>query len=93
MKIVPTAIEQQINRVDRQPSLAIGISCGLLAFWSFYRVLWSLYLAVTYDFLFGSLVFGVVLWGVIGTVAAIAAVGFITRYRTPAADTNEPNQS
>ena len=92
MKIVPTAIEQQVNRVDRQPSLAIGISAGLLAFWSFYRVLWSLYLAVTYDFLFGSLIFGVLFWGVIGTAAAIASVAFITRYRNAGSDTNEPKQ-
>jgi inner membrane protein involved in colicin E2 resistance len=80
MKIVPTNIEQQINRVDRQPSLVIGIVCGLLAFWCLYRVLWSLYFAMTYDFLFGSLVFSIVLWGVIGVVAAIAATGFLTRY-------------
>jgi hypothetical protein len=92
MKIVPTAIEQQVNRVDRQPSLAIGISAGLLAFWSLYRVLWSLYLAVTYDFLFGSLIFGVVFWGVIGAAATIAAIAFLNRYRTPNTDTNETNQ-
>jgi hypothetical protein len=92
MKIVPTAIEQQINRVDRQPSLASAISCGLLAFWSFYRVLWSLYLALSYNFLFGSLVFQVALWGVIGTAAAIAAVGFLTRYKSGAAQTDETDR-
>jgi hypothetical protein len=80
MKIVPASVEQQINRVDRQHSLIIGISCGLLAFWSAYRVIWSLYLALTYNFLFGSLAFGVVLWGVIGAAAAIAATGFLTHY-------------
>ncbi|MFG1932210.1 hypothetical protein ACGFK1_16430 [Mycobacterium sp. NPDC048908] len=89
MKIVPTAIEQQINRVDRQPSLAIGISCGVLAFWSLYRVLWSLYLALTYDFLFGSLVFQIVLWGAIGAAAAIAAAGFLARYKADVADTDD----
>lgn len=31
MKIVPASIEEQINRVDRQQSLYIGISTGLLA--------------------------------------------------------------
>ncbi len=92
MKIVPTAIEQQINRVDRQPSLAIGISCGLLAFWSLYRVLWSLYLAMTYNFLFGTLVFQIVLWGAIGAAAAIAAAGFLTRYKAHPADTNEADR-
>jgi hypothetical protein len=80
MKILPTSIEEQIDRVDRNRSLIIGISAGLLAFWSIYRVLWSIYLSLTYDFLFGSLVFSIVLWGVIGVVAAIAATGFLTRY-------------
>jgi hypothetical protein len=80
MKIVPTPIAQQIDRVDRQYSLAIGISTGLLAFWSIYRVIWSLYLAVTYDFIFSALVFPIILWGAIGAVAAIASIGFVTRY-------------
>jgi hypothetical protein len=85
MKIVPAPIAQQFDRVDRQYSLYIGISTGLLAFWSIYRVIWSLYLALTYDFIFGSLVFPIVLWGVIGVVAAIISVGFVTRYRTGSA--------
>jgi hypothetical protein len=80
MKILPANIEEQIDRVDRNRSLIIGISAGLLAFWSFYRVLWSIYLSLTYDFLFGSLVFSIVLWGVIGVVATIAATGFLLRY-------------
>jgi hypothetical protein len=80
MKLLPANIEEQIERVDRNRSLYIGISAGLLAFWCVYRVLWSIYLSLTYDFLFGSLVFSIVLWGVIGAVAAIAATGFLTRY-------------
>jgi hypothetical protein len=80
MKLLPPSIEQQIDRVDRTRSLIFGISSGLVAFWCLYRVLWSIYLTLTYDFLFGSLVFSIVLWGVIGAVAAIAAVGFLTRY-------------
>jgi hypothetical protein len=43
-------------------------------------VLWSIYLSIAYDFLFGSLVFSIVLWGVIGVVATIAATAFLTRY-------------
>jgi hypothetical protein len=35
---------------------------------------------MTYNFLFGTLVFSIVVWGVVGTVAAIAAVGFYNRY-------------
>jgi inner membrane protein involved in colicin E2 resistance len=80
MKILPTNIEEQIDRVDRNRSLIIGIGAGLLAFWSLYRVLWSIYLSLTYDFLFGSLVFSIVLWGVVGVAATIAATGFLTRY-------------
>jgi hypothetical protein len=80
MKLLPPSVEQQIDRVDRTRSLIVGIGSGLLAFWCLYRVLWSIYLTLTYDFLFGSLVFSIVLWGVIGAVAAIAAVGFLTRY-------------
>ena len=80
MKILPANIEEQIDRVDRSRSLIIGISSAVLALWCLYRVLWSLYLMATYDFLFGSLLFSVVLWGVIGAVAAIAATGFLTSY-------------
>jgi len=80
MKFLPPSVEEHIDRVDRNRSLIIGISTGLLAFWCIYRVLWSIYLSLTYDFLFGSLVFSIVLWGAIGAAAAIAATGFLTRY-------------
>ena len=80
MKILPANIEEQIDRVDRNRSLIIGIGSAVLALWCLYRVLWSFYLMMTYDFLFGSLLFSVVLWGVVGAVAAIAAFGFLTRY-------------
>ncbi len=80
MKILPPNIEEHIDGVDRNRSLIIGISTGLLAFWCLYRVLWSIYLSLTYDFLFGSLVFSIVLWGVIGVAATIAATSFLTRY-------------
>jgi hypothetical protein len=80
MKLVPASIEEQINRVDRQRSLYFGISAGLVAAWSLFRLIWVLYLALTFDWLFGSMIFQVVLWGAIGAVAGIAAVGFLTRY-------------
>lgn len=91
MKILPASIEQQIDRVDRTRSLIAGISFGLLAFWSFYRVLWMLYMTIAYNFLFGSLMFSIVLWGVIGAVAAIAAVAFLTRYNR-AGEPAEPDE-
>jgi hypothetical protein len=80
MKIVPTSIEEQINRVDRQRSLYIGISAGLVAAWSLFRLIWVLYIGMTFGWFLGSMVFQVVLWGVIGVVAGVAAVGFLTRY-------------
>ncbi|MEZ0051491.1 hypothetical protein ABIA30_002499 [Mycobacterium sp. MAA66] len=78
MKIVPAVLEQHINRFDRQQSRIIAISSGLLALWSAYRVAWALYLSVAYDFLFGTLVIQVAIWGVIGAVAAISAFAFYT---------------
>jgi hypothetical protein len=81
MKIVPASIEEQINRVDRQRSLWIGISAAVLAAWSILRLLWLLYIGLTFGgVFFGALVFQSVLWGVIGAVALVAAVGFLTRY-------------
>ena len=53
MKILPANIEQQIAQVDRQKSLIIGISSGLVALWCAYRVFWALYLSMTYSFVFG----------------------------------------
>ena len=80
MKIVPTSIEEQINRVDRQRSLYFGISAGLLAAWSVFRLIWVLYIGMTFGWFLGAMIFQVVLWGVIGIVAAVAAIGFLTRY-------------
>jgi hypothetical protein len=80
VKIVPANIEEQINRVDRQRSLYIGISAGLIALWSVFRLIWTLYIGMTFGWFFGSMVFQLVLWGVIGAVAGVAAVGFLTRY-------------
>ena len=83
MKIVPTRMEEQINRVDRTTALGIGIASGITALWCAYRLIWLLYTAVTFSSVGWSpvsLAFPFVLWGVIGALAAIAAVGFLTRY-------------
>jgi hypothetical protein len=79
MNIIPTAIEEKINRVDRQRSLYIGISSAVLAAWCAYRLIWAFYIAATFGWIAGSLVFSFVLWGVIGVVAGIAAFAFLTR--------------
>ena len=83
MKIVPTRLEEQINRVDRNTALGIGIATGLTALWSVYRLLWLIYTAVTFSSVGWSpisLVFPFVLWGAIGVAAAVVAFGFLTRY-------------
>ena len=84
MNIVPPAIEEQINRVDRQRSRYIGISMAVLAAWCVYRLIWAVYLSMSFGGLVaGSLVFSFVLWGVIGVVAAVAAVAFLARAKNP----------
>lgn len=83
MNILPTAIEEQINRVDRQRSRIIGIGSAVVAAWCAYRLIWLVYLAVTFGGFFGSLVFSFILWGVIGVVAACAAVVFLVRAKQP----------
>jgi hypothetical protein len=80
MQLVPNGIQEQINRVDRQRSLLIGIGAGLVAAWSFFRLIWLLYIAISFGFFMGALIFQFVLWGVVGTVAAIAATAFLSRY-------------
>jgi hypothetical protein len=83
MKIFPASIEQQINRVDQKRSRAIGIGLGVFAAWCVYRLIWTLYIGMTVGWFFGSLVFPFVLWGVLGVVAAVAAVGFLARAKQP----------
>ncbi len=83
MNIVPTAIEEQINRVDRQRSRVIGISSAVLAAWCAYRLIWLFYVAVTFGGFFGTLLFSFVLWGVIGAAAAVTAVAFLVRAKRP----------
>jgi amino acid permease len=80
MNIVPANIEQQINRVDRQRSLWIGISLAVLAAGSFFRLLWMLYISMTFGWFAAGMAFNVVFSAVVGVVAAVGATGFLTRY-------------
>lgn len=80
MNIVPASIEAQINRVDRQWSLWIGISLALTAAGSLFRVLWMLYISVAFGAFAGSLIFSIIFSVVIGGAAAVGATGFLTRY-------------
>lgn len=81
MKIVPTRIEEQINRVDPSRSRVIGIVSAITAVWCAYRLFWLFYVATTISSVGWSpvsLVFPFVLWGVIGVVTAVVAVAFLT---------------
>jgi hypothetical protein len=80
MNIVPASIEQQINRVDRQRSLWIGISLAVLAAGSFFRLLWTLYISMTFGWFAAGMAFNVVFLAVLGVAAAVGATGFLTRY-------------
>ena len=80
MNIVPASIEAQINRVDRQRSLWIGISLAVLAAGSFFRLLWMLYISMAFGVFAGPTAFYIVFSLVVGAVAAVGATGFLTRY-------------
>jgi hypothetical protein len=80
MKIVPASLEEQINRVDRQRALYIGISSALVAAWCVYRVIWAFYVGMTFGWFFGPMVTSMLLWGVIGVISGVTAFGFLTRY-------------
>ncbi len=83
MNLVPTRIQEQVGRVDRTYALVIGISAGLTALWSIYRVFWLFYAAATFSSVGWSpvsLVFPLVMWGVIGVGAAFVSLAFLLRY-------------
>jgi hypothetical protein len=83
MNIVPTRIQEQVNRVDRTRSLPIGIALGVTALWCIYRIFWLIYTASVLSSVGWSpvsLIFPFVLWGVIGVVAVVGAIAFLTRY-------------
>lgn len=83
MKIVPARVEEQANRVDRTWSLVIGIVSALVALWCLYSILSLLYAAAvlsSYGWSPVSLIFYFVVYGVIGALALVSAVAFLTRY-------------
>lgn len=80
MNIVPAGIQAQINRVDRQWSLWIGISLALVAAGSVFRLFWMLYISMAFGAFAGALVFHIIISLAFGAAAAVGAVGFLTRY-------------
>jgi hypothetical protein len=83
MSIIPTRVQDQVNRVDRTSSLWIGISAGVTALWSLYRIFWLFYAATALSsvgYTGISLIFPLVLWGAIAVVAGFVSVTFLLRY-------------
>ena len=83
MSIIPARVQEQAGRVDRTRSLWIGISAGVTALWSLYRVFWLFYAATTLSsvgYTGISLMFPLVLWGAIAVVAGFTSVVFLLRY-------------
>lgn len=83
MSIIPARVAEQISRVDRTRSLWIGISAGVTALWSVYRVFWLFYAAATLSsvgYTGLSLVFPLVLWAAIAVVAGTVSAVFLLRY-------------
>jgi hypothetical protein len=84
MNIVPTRIQEQVNRVDRNYSLYIAIATAVITLWCVYQLFWAVYAAAvlsSYGWSPISMVFSFVIWGGIGVVAAIASVTFWLRYK------------
>ena len=83
MNIIPANVAEHVNRVDRTRALWIGISTGVAALWSLYRVFWLFYATATLSsvgYTGVSLVFPLILWGVITVVAGSVSAVFLLRY-------------
>jgi hypothetical protein len=83
VNIVPARIQEYVNRVDRNRALWIGISAGMTALWSVYRLFWLFYSATVLSSVGlspASLVFSFVLWGAVGVAAALVSAAFLLRY-------------
>jgi hypothetical protein len=83
MNIVPTRIQEQIGRVDRNYALYIGISAGITALWSIYRVFWLVYTAATFSSVGWSpvsLVFPLVFWAGVAVGTGFVSAAFLLRY-------------
>lgn len=83
MNVLPARLQEQIRRFDRTPSLAIGISAGMTALWSVYRLLWLIYSATVLSGVgvsTASLLFPFVLWAAVGVAAAVVSFAFLSHY-------------
>ena len=86
MKIVPTIVEEYVNRVPRKYRTWTGIGWAVLAASSAIRLLFLIsaqIMLASVGWSPVSLFFGIVLWGVIGVVAVIGAIAFLTGATRP----------
>ena len=86
MKIVPTLVEEYVNRVPRQYRTWTGIGWAILAASCAIRVLFlisSSIMLASVGWSPVSLIFSFMMWGVIGVVAVIGAVAFLDGARRP----------
>ena len=83
MNIVPSRIQDQVNRTDRTRSLVIGIAAGVTAVWSLYRVFWLFYATSVLSGVglsSATLIFSTLLWGAVGIAASVVSAAFLIRY-------------
>ena len=81
MNIVPTHIQEQINRVDRTRSLVYGIFGAVSAFFCIWNLLWLLYGAIGLSSVGPfRLVLSLVTWGAIGGLGVFVAIAYLGRY-------------
>ncbi len=83
MNIVPTRIQESVNRVDRTRSLVMGILTGVAAFFAFWKIFWLIFAAATLsNFGYSGfwLVLSLVWWGAIAALGVFWSVAFLRRY-------------
>ena len=86
MKIVPTPVEEYVNLVPRKYRTWTGIGWAILAASCAIRLLFLVFAQImlaSVGWSPVSLIFGFVLWGVIGVVAVIGAIAFLTGATRP----------
>lgn len=78
--------QEQINRMDKNQALIIGILSGVTLVWMVWRLFWLAYSAIafsSYGLSAFSLVFSAAWTLVIGAFAAVNAFVFLRRYKQP----------
>jgi hypothetical protein len=81
MNIVPTRMQEQINRVDRTRALLFGILAAVSAFFCIWKLFWLLFAAIAFSGVgWFTWVFSVVTYVAIGALAVFVATAYLTRY-------------